>query len=267
MVSLLFPEYKDDSFSRTFTFLISFAVVLLISFLFLSNQLNFGITTFFLGFSILTILLTFIESDSKDQIIDARYFGNKTNTYIFTIVGLLIGIVLVLIASRNASLAQTIILSQGLTLPNLQFLNQNILAPLTEELFWRGFIVPTSIVICTAIMTSIFGKNTFSLASGFVMGMLLGNLGFGFYHIWVHYDQAGQLLTTYTGLGTAMTMGILFSLAYYFVRSISLPIAWHFINNLYASGFTLEQIIPTAIFFVLIYFIGVEIADRIKPKN
>lgn len=267
MVSLLFPEYKDDSFSRALTFWLSFGTILLIAFLYLSNQLSFGITAFFLGFSIITLLLTFIESDSKDQIIDARYFGNKLNTYIYTIVGLIIGIVIVVIATRNPSLSQTLVLSQGLTLPNLQFLNQNILAPVSEELFWRGFIVPTSIVVCTLLANSIFGKSTFSLGIGFVAGMLLGNLGFGFYHIWVNYAQAGEFVLTYNGLATAMTMGILFSISYYFVRSIALPIAWHFINNLYASGFGLEQIIPTAIFFTLIYFIIFEFADRVKAKD
>lgn len=268
MVNLLFPEYKDDSFSRSLTFVISFGIVALISLLYLSNQLNFGITAFFLAFSLITMGLSLIESDSKDQIIDARYFQNKFSTYIWLIGGIVIGLIIVLIASRNPQLSQTLVLAQNLTLPNLQFLNQNILAPLSEELFWRGFFVPTCIIFATAFVVSIFGNNKFALATGFVLGALIGNfLGFGYYHLFVYYTLEGNAVDTFEAIASAGSMGLLFTISYYFVRSIALPIGWHFINNLYASGYSLIEIIPTTIFFLILFFIVVEIVDRIKPKK
>jgi hypothetical protein len=253
-------EWRDDKFSLTFTKLLIGILTLGTIFLIVNAQIN---NPALVGYLVISGLIIFIaaqtEKEKRNELLQAMFFKNKHTAYAALIGGLVIGSIIGL-SSRGGSFS-FILPVQSLFIGDLNFVFVNIVAPVLEPLFWRGFVFPTAL----AIFVGIVGKQRFPVA--LALALVVSGLSFGIYHINVYFGQTGTFADTYGLLTIASTFAIIFILANQVAQAISLEIGWHFANNMFSMGYPVDQIWPTMILFFVGMAILIEVSSRISRNG
>jgi hypothetical protein len=141
---------------------------------------------------------------------------------------------------------------------SMRFIFANLVAPIIEPLFWRGVVFFTVL----AIAFKFFGKK--NTAPAIIVALLVSGGAFGFFHVSTAFSQTGAFIPTYNYIITAAIFGIIFILTNQLMKTVALEIGWHFANNLFSEGFTLNEIIPTVVIFFIAFALLIEFASRVS---
>lgn len=251
----LFDGWKDDKFSRNFVNVLCILVIALSIFISVSTTIDKTLF-FYLALSAgFIIVINSVDTARTSKLIDPNFWNSKNRLYITTAMGLVIGTVLGL-GSRGGTL-NLVLPTQAIYLGDLNFLLANVIAPILEPMFWRGFIFPFFL----ALFVGMFKKNKFI---AIILALVISSFAFGLYHVNVYSSASPGLSNTYDTLKIAVLFGLLFTIATSAVESLGIELGWHFASNLFASGYTTAQIFPTMIVAGIIFIIGVELVDRLK---
>jgi len=252
-------EWRDDKFSLTFTKVLTGILILVTIFLVVNSELNATLVVYLLGSAITIFFVAQTEKETGGEFLQANFFGDKSKTYMFLVVGLVLGSIIGL-ASTGGGLS-LILPVQAILQGNMNFFFMNVVAPLVEPLFWRGIIFPIALVVFVKLL----GKNKFPLA--LACALLFAAFLFGFYHVNAYFSQAGGFTKTYDIMVIAVIFAILFIITNQLAGTIAMEIGWHFANNLFATGYSFGEILPTIIVFFVGMAIVIEFADRLSRRG
>lgn len=252
----LFDGWKDDKFSRNFVNVLCILVIAISIFISVSTTIDKTLF-FYLALSAgFIIVINSVDVARTSKLIDPNFWNNKNRLYITTAMGLVIGTVLGL-GSRGGSL-NLVLPVQAIYLGDLNFLLANVIAPILEPMFWRGFIFPFFV----AVFVGLLSKKNKLIA--IILALVVSSFAFGVYHVNVYSSAAPGLSSTFDTLKIAVLFGLLFTITTSLVESLGIELGWHFASNLFASGYTTGQIFPTMIVAGIVFVIGVELVDRLK---
>jgi len=251
----LFDGWNDDKFSRNYVNVLCILIIALTIFISVSTTQDKTLF-FYLGISaVFLLIINSIDAQRTSRLINPNFWNSKNRLYTTTAIGLVIGTVLGL-GSRGGNL-NLILPTQAIYLGDLNFLLANIIAPLLEPMFWRGFIFPFFL----ALFAGMFKKNRIV---AIILALVISSFAFGIYHVNVYSNAAPGLSSTFDTLKIAVLFGLLFTLSTSIVESLGIELGWHFASNLFASGYTTGQIFPTMIVAAIVFIVSVEFVDRLK---
>lgn len=257
MVMDEFERFKQNNFSRLLTIAIPSLLIILI--LLLSIGGNLVITDKLIGYIVISTGIVLVIGVLNKQ----SGVGDKKSIYGGLIIGNLLGLFLSI--GRGFSLLPAI-QTQALEIGDLNFILVNIIAPLIEPIIFGGILF----YYIYEFFKNLFGeKNFFGRIMAFVLALVGRSAIFAFLHVFVYSnivftgnipDYVGRL---FESLKAPFNYGILFSLGSIIIGSVSFEWAWHFVNNLVASGYSTDQVIATTFVFNILFVLLIEIVDRL----
>jgi len=250
----LFEKWKDDNLGRNLAVVLALIMLGLTIFLTVNIEMD---KTVFYYVGITAVFVIVVAKLGKTGLLQGNFFGSKQRLYAGVFAGAILGGILGHIASSSG--ANIVLPTQALYIGDLTFILANIVAPVLEPLFWRGIVFPTAVVLAVGIIGQRFKW------LGIFFALLLSAYLFGFYHVNVFSIQAGgSPEATFNSISFATLFAVFFTLGNSIMKTLGLEVGWHFVNNLFAQGMPLAQVILTVIFFGLIFVVLVEVVSRWK---
>jgi len=165
-----FNEFKEDKEMANFTFLLYIVVIgaLLFFYRTFSNRLNTNLASIsgiFLFMSIMYVTFYFIDRHQdlgnwKGSVAGVVGFGTKKNAFYGLIIGILIGGSLILGQFINPD---SMFSSSFKDATLYTFILVGIIIPLTEESFFRGFLMPTLSKMLNPLVAILFVSGLFAI--------------------------------------------------------------------------------------------------------
>lgn len=207
-----------------------FGVIFIGLFIIFTNQNQLQQANTVMIFIILTVLVAIIgfvdelaeRNNLSNKIAQTIKFGaNPFVMFLGFFVGGLIGFFLT--QGTNSIISPlSVVIEQDF----LRLLYINLSAPYIEELFFRGMLIPTAIMISGNVFSLVFDELN-ARFFGVLFGVIGGNLGFAFFHASLFSPE--QLLASFL-------FGVLATILVYGFKTLTAGIGLHFVNNAVATG-------------------------------
>jgi len=222
-----FEPWKDDRWSQLQMYKILWVLTAVLLGFYTIAPSSASLSYFLMG--LMSSIVYWVSSISTKDLGMGLGFGTKKNIVIAIAVGIGIGLAFTvpgllsmksLVTTQEATLIQQFFNNMGLRLSLdtttfwVNVFYQVVSAGFIEEVFFRGFLVPTIIFLF---------KNA-------RLGVLAGNGFFGLFHLYVYGANPYQVLF-------AIIFGVVVTIANYKVKSLVPGIIAHMMNNIAFGGF------------------------------
>ena len=222
-----FEPWKDDRWSQIQMFKILWVLTVVLLGFYTIAPSSASLGYFLMG--MIASLVYWISSISTKDLGMGLGFGIQKNTALAIVVGIGIGIIFTvpgflsmksLVTTQEATLIQQFFQNMNLNLSLetttfwVNVFYQVVSAGFIEEVFFRGFLIPT--------ITFLF-KNA-------RLGVGAGNIFFGLFHLYVYGANPTQVMF-------AIFFGIVVTIANYKIKSLIPGIIAHMLNNVVFGGF------------------------------